>query len=88
MEHTTMPRVDQTAVALIADIDNCMTHREDLRSKEKKIHRLFYPNEYFRAICNEQLVDSNPHLKLWTLTITAYPRVSQDILACFYEYIP
>ncbi|MDR0693298.1 MAG: prepilin-type N-terminal cleavage/methylation domain-containing protein [Puniceicoccales bacterium] len=35
MEHATMPRVDQTAVALIADIDNCMTHRKDLLAEEK-----------------------------------------------------
>ncbi|MDR2603686.1 MAG: hypothetical protein LBC11_04000 [Puniceicoccales bacterium] len=88
MEHATMPRVDQTAVALIADIDNCMTHRQDLLLAEKQVHRLFYPDEYFRAACQEQAVEFDPHLKLWTLTINGYPSVSREIVAYFYEYIP
>ncbi|MDR1457571.1 MAG: prepilin-type N-terminal cleavage/methylation domain-containing protein [Puniceicoccales bacterium] len=87
LEHATMPRVDQTAVALIADIDNCMTHREDLQS-ETKVCCLFDPNEHFKATCKEQPVDSKPHLKLWTLTIEKYPRVSREVVAYLYEYIP
>jgi prepilin-type N-terminal cleavage/methylation domain-containing protein len=86
LEHATMPKVDQTAVALIADIDNCMTHRQDLLLKEKQVHRLFYPTEYFRAACKEETVDS--HLKLWTLTVKQYPHVSKETVAYLYEYIP
>lgn len=88
MEHATMPRVDQTAVALIADIDNCMTHRKDLLSERKKVHCLFDPDKHFKATCEEQAVDSKPHLKLWTLTIEEYPRVPRKVVAYLYDYIP
>ncbi|MDR0742413.1 MAG: type II secretion system GspH family protein [Puniceicoccales bacterium] len=87
MEHAAMPKVDQTAVALIADIDNCMTHRQDLRfSGEKQVHCLFAPNEHFKATCERLTVKSN--LKLWTLTIKGYPRISRKIVAYLYEYVP
>ncbi|MDR2776889.1 MAG: prepilin-type N-terminal cleavage/methylation domain-containing protein [Puniceicoccales bacterium] len=85
MEHATVPRVDQTAVALIADIDNCMTHRQDLRS-EKQVHCLFDPNAHFEATCQAQSVKSN--LQLWTLTIKKYPGLSREIVTHLYEYIP
>ncbi|MDR1233428.1 MAG: prepilin-type N-terminal cleavage/methylation domain-containing protein [Puniceicoccales bacterium] len=83
MEHAAMPKVDQTAVALIADIDNCMTHRKDLGS-HRQVHCLFAPNEHFEVECNEAPGGSN--LKLWTLTLSGYPHVSKNIVARFYEY--
>ncbi|MDR1528360.1 MAG: type II secretion system GspH family protein [Puniceicoccales bacterium] len=95
MEHATMPGVDQTAVALIADIDNCMTHRHDLQSEDRQVHCLFVPSAHFRAACKAQSMGSN--LKLWTLTIKGYPNLSrnvkksrapQEIVAYLYEYIP
>jgi hypothetical protein len=92
MEHAIMPKVDQTAVALIADIDNCMTHRNDLGSQEKKVHRLFYPNECFKvkATCQKDKDSVNPNLKLWTLTIEEYPHISAKTKTVVYlfEYVP
>ncbi|MDR2628533.1 MAG: prepilin-type N-terminal cleavage/methylation domain-containing protein [Puniceicoccales bacterium] len=87
MEYAAMPKVDQTAVALIADIDNCMTHRQDLQF-EKKVHCLFSPDDCFKATCKSQPVGSNPNLKLWTLSIKNYPGLSREIVTRLYEYIP
>jgi hypothetical protein len=85
MEHATTPKVDRTAVALIADIDNCMTHREELRA-EKEVHCLFYPHLSFKATCEVKNV--NTTLKLWTLKIKGYPDVHRETLAYLYEYVP
>ncbi|MDR1890800.1 MAG: prepilin-type N-terminal cleavage/methylation domain-containing protein [Puniceicoccales bacterium] len=86
MENATMPKVDQTAVALIADIDNCMTHRVELES-EKEVHCLFAPGEHFKAKCVVKKI--NDHLNLWTLTIQKHPHLPkpEETLAYLYEYV-
>ncbi|MDR2737554.1 MAG: prepilin-type N-terminal cleavage/methylation domain-containing protein [Puniceicoccales bacterium] len=86
-----IPKLDNVAISLIADFDNCIAHINDIPSgvnakPSGNVHSLFAPESTFQA--SKRILEARNNFALYEVTIGNYPGVNGKISAVSYIFEP